>query len=73
MAGEGELSSKKIIASIRDLIISFPFTNIEYINICDPETLEDINTLKRNSLLALAVKVGSTRLIDNCVININNY
>lgn len=72
MAGEGELSSEKIIASIRDLITSFPFTSIDYINICDPETLEDINFLRDKSLLALAVKVGSTRLIDNCLIDLNN-
>jgi len=72
MACEGELSGEKIIASIRDLIISFPFTSIEYVNICDPETLEDISTLRNKSLLALAVRVGNTRLIDNCVINANN-
>ncbi len=71
MAGEGELRSDKIIASLRNLIMSFPSSDIEYINICDPETLEDINTLKEKSLLALAVKVGTTRLIDNCVIDTN--
>lgn len=72
MAGEGELNSKKVISSISDLIMSFPFTNIEYINICDPATLEDIDMLKKKSLLAMAVKVGSTRLIDNCLINVNS-
>ena len=72
MAGEGESNSAEIITSIRDLIMSFPFTDIEYINICDPDTLEDIETLKTRSLLALAVKVGTTRLIDNCVIIADN-
>ena len=68
MAGQGELNSEKIIGSVRDLILTFPFTEIEYINICDPETLEDTDILKDKSLLALAVRVGSTRLIDNCLI-----
>jgi pantoate--beta-alanine ligase len=72
MAEEGELSSERIKDSIKELITSFPYTNIDYINICDPETLEDISTLKNESLLAMAVKVGNTRLIDNCVIKINN-
>jgi len=72
MAGEGELRSEKIISSIRDLIISLPFTSIDYINICDPETLEDVNILKDKSLLALAVKVGNTRLIDNCLIDLKD-
>lgn len=71
MAKEGELNSTSIRNSIKDLINSFPFTTIDYINICDPETLEDIERLKNKSLLAMAVKVGSTRLIDNCIINLN--
>ncbi len=71
LAGEGETDTSKIISSIRELILSFPFTNIDYISICDPDTLEDINLLKEQSLLALAVKVGGTRLIDNCMINIS--
>jgi pantoate--beta-alanine ligase len=68
---QGERESNKILAVIRDLILSFPYTNIDYISICDPDTLEDINLLKEKSLLALAVKVGATRLIDNCLITIN--
>jgi pantoate--beta-alanine ligase len=71
LAGEGERESKNIIASMKELILSYPFTAIDYINICDPDTLEDINLLKKQSLLALAVKVGNTRLIDNCIINID--
>jgi pantoate--beta-alanine ligase len=71
LAEQGERDSSKIMTSIRELIISFPFTSIDYINLCDPDTLEDINALKKKSLLALAVKVGSTRLIDNCVIDIS--
>ncbi len=68
MAGKGESNCEKIINSIKKLILSHPFTNIDYINICNPETLEDINILNDKSLLALAVKVGNTRLIDNCII-----
>ena len=68
MAGKGESHSEKIVASLEQLILSFPFTSIDYINICDPETLEDVDILKDKSLLALAVRVGGTRLIDNCLI-----
>lgn len=70
MAAEGELNSEKIKTSVNELITSFPFTTVDYINICDPETLEDISQLKEKSLLAMAVKVGSTRLIDNCMIDL---
>jgi pantoate--beta-alanine ligase len=69
MAKEGELNSERIKNSIKDLISSSQFTSIDYINICDPETLEDIERVKNKSLLAMAVKIGNTRLIDNCIIN----
>lgn len=71
MVEKGELSSEKLKTSIKDLIESYPYTDIDYINVCDPETLEDINTLRDKSLLAMAVKVGKTRLIDNYVINLS--
>jgi pantoate--beta-alanine ligase len=71
LAAQGERDTTKIITLIRDMILSFPFTSIDYISICDPDSLEDISLLKEKSLLALAVKVGSTRLIDNSLINIS--
>lgn len=54
---------------IETFIRSFPETNIEYVTFCDPKTLEDIDQIKNQVLLALAVKVGKTRLIDNALIN----
>jgi len=65
MVQGGERNTQTILSSIKKLILSYPFTNIEYLDICDPVTLEDINPIKTESLLAMAVKVGSTRLIDN--------
>jgi pantoate--beta-alanine ligase len=69
MAAGGEKLSSKIITEIKDLIMRHPFTQIDYVNICDPETMEDIDYIENNALLALAVKVGKTRLIDNCILN----
>lgn len=65
MVRDGEKRSEVIIASLSELILSCPYTSIDYINICDPETLEDISTVDGKGLLAMAVKVGKTRLIDN--------
>jgi pantoate--beta-alanine ligase len=42
---------------------------IDYIAICDPETLADIEIIDRSALMALAVNVGKTRLIDNMILN----
>jgi pantoate--beta-alanine ligase len=70
MIKAGERDTEKIKASARDLILSHSFTEIDYISICDPLTLDEINTVKEKALLALAVRVGKTRLIDNWELNI---
>lgn len=67
---EGERNANRIKSAIQGLILSYPFTNIEYISICNSLTLEDRDTVEGEFLLALAVKVGKTRLIDNCLIKV---
>lgn len=57
-----------LIKDATDLILSYPDTKIDYIKICDSETLEDVSTIDRPVLMALAVKVGETRLIDSMII-----
>ncbi len=64
----GERNPDKIIASARQLIDSYPETDIDYIKICDPDKLEDLQIIDRPALMALAVKVGITRLIDNMIL-----
>jgi len=61
--------SEKIIDSASEIIKSETNTEIDYIAICDPKTLIDIKKIDRQALMALAVKVGKTRLIDNTIIN----
>lgn len=68
MARDGETNSQAIISTVKKMILSYPFTSVEYINICDPMTLEDIDIITGKSLMAMAVKVGDTRLIDNCLL-----
>jgi pantoate--beta-alanine ligase len=68
MFSHGETEADVIKKAIEKLILSHSFTKIDYVNLCHPETLEDLETVERGSLLALAVKVGKTRLIDNCLI-----
>jgi pantoate--beta-alanine ligase len=68
MIRSGERDVGRIISSVRALILSYPHTEIEYISLCHPTTLEDIDTLAEENLLALAVKVGKARLIDNAII-----
>jgi pantoate--beta-alanine ligase len=63
----GERKSSFIINEVTKLIESAPYIDIEYIKICDTATLDDIDEITGETVMALAVKVGTTRLIDNHV------
>jgi len=65
MFRDGERDAALIRQSVESLIQDYPFTSIEYVSLCDPATLEHVKTLGNDALLALAVRVGKTRLIDN--------
>ena len=64
----GIKEAKRIIDVAYALIKSHPETTIDYIAICDPETLADMETIDRPALMALAVSIGKTRLIDNMIL-----
>ena len=64
----GVRDSKTIIEEVRKVIEKEDFTTTEYIKICDLETIKDVEEIEENVLLALAVKIGKARLIDNCIL-----
>ena len=64
-----ETSAAVIIQNAVDFICSHPDTEIDYIKICDPDTLDDVSEIGQPVVMALAVKVGTTRLIDNMILN----
>jgi pantoate--beta-alanine ligase len=66
---KGEKNPIVIEREISAFIQSFPQTCIEYISFCDPATLEPVRMIDKQILLALAVQVGKTRLIDNLLID----
>ena len=53
-------------SEIHDIILSYSGVSIDYISLVDKDNLSDKEVIDSNSVLALAVKVGKTRLIDNC-------
>jgi pantoate--beta-alanine ligase len=69
LLSKGEKKASAIRSQLAALIHSFPETAVEYISFCRPDTLEEIETVEKKVLLALAVKVGKTRLIDNALID----
>uniref|UniRef100_A0A7C4W0A7 Pantothenate synthetase n=1 Tax=Desulfatirhabdium butyrativorans TaxID=340467 RepID=A0A7C4W0A7_9BACT len=68
MLDQGIHDSRRLIDAAAAYIASFPETRIDYVAICHPETLEPVDTIEDRALLALAVRVGTTRLIDNTIL-----
>jgi pantoate--beta-alanine ligase len=67
---EGERSATRLTEIVREKIASEPLAQIDYVAIVDAETLEPVEKIAENAvLIAVAVRFGSTRLIDNTVIN----
>jgi len=67
MYSKGERDAGRIIDEVSRFIDGHSHTRIDYVKICDTETMEDSTYLDGESVLALAVWVGSPRLIDNHV------
>ena len=61
----GERDSALILAAVRELINQQPLAEIDYVSLVDPLSLAAIERVEQQALLALAVKFGKTRLIDN--------
>lgn len=64
----GEHQAEKIIGEVKKIIESEGIITVDYIKICDTENLKDLIVVDREAVLALAVKIGKTRLIDNLVL-----
>jgi len=69
MAAKGQTDALVIKEALSSLILNHPFTRIDYVSLCHPDTLEEVESLQCPTLLALAVRVGKTRLIDNAVVS----
>ena len=64
----GEHAAEKLLAAARALILAEPSAVIDYLEFRDPATLETVSVVSATTLMALAVKIGKTRLIDNTLL-----
>lgn len=66
----GERDVAKVTAVIRENLQTEPLARIDYVEIVDFENIQRIETIRGEVLVAIAVYIGKTRLIDNFIVNI---
>jgi pantoate--beta-alanine ligase len=64
---EGEKSANQVKNIIREVIEIEPLAKVDYVEVVNFDNIEPIDTIKGNILVAVAVYIGKTRLIDNFI------
>ncbi|HTC73723.1 MAG TPA: pantoate--beta-alanine ligase [Solirubrobacteraceae bacterium] len=67
LAANGERSTRRLLDAARAALRPFD-VEPEYLELVEPDTLEPIDTLTRDALLAIAAPIGEVRLIDNAIL-----
>jgi pantoate--beta-alanine ligase len=68
MAAEGEKDANKIVEAMKARISSEPMSKIDYVSAVDGVTMQPVTTMEGCVLVAMAVYIGKTRLIDNFIV-----
>jgi pantoate--beta-alanine ligase len=64
----GERRAEVIRGEMGAVLASEPLARVEYVSVADAETLQELETIEGPAMVSLAVRIGSTRLIDNVII-----
>ena len=70
LAENGERNAARLKQMIREMIAAAPQAKVDYIEIYDADDLGDVEEIQSRVLIALAVKFGNTRLIDNLIVEV---
>ena len=68
MVAEGETDANKIVAAMTEHIQAQPLAKIDYVSAVDGVTMDPVDQLAGTLLVAMAVYIGKTRLIDNFIV-----
>jgi pantoate--beta-alanine ligase len=64
----GERIAARLISAAKEVLTREPQVRLDYFEIVDPDTLDPVERISGKTLVAIAASVGSTRLIDNLVL-----
>lgn len=68
MVAEGETDANKIVAAMTEHIQAQPLAKIDYVSAVDGVTMDPVDQIAGTVLVAVAVYIGKTRLIDNFIV-----
>lgn len=68
LAQNGLTDAKALISKMKRNIETEPLAKIDYVEAVDFDTISITDTIKENTLVAMAVYIGKTRLIDNFIV-----
>lgn len=68
MVAEGEMDANKIVAAMTEHIQAQPLAKIDYVSAVDGVTMDPVDRIAGTVLVAMAVYIGKTRLIDNFIV-----
>lgn len=68
MVEDGETDSAKVVGAMKAEIEKEPLARIDYVKAVDGRTMQQIPKIKAPALVAMAVYIGKTRLIDNFIV-----
>lgn len=68
LVAQGERNAVKVVAAMTAHIAAQPLARIDYVEAVDGVTMEPVETLQGTVLVAMAVYIGKTRLIDNFIV-----
>jgi pantoate--beta-alanine ligase len=65
---KGERDAARLRAAIEAQVWSMPSAKLEYVGVCDPETLEPLTNITGRTVVLVSASFGETRLIDNVLL-----
>jgi pantoate--beta-alanine ligase len=71
MYNNGVRQASSIREAMQYIIGAEPTAKLEYVSIADPDTLNELDAILETALVSLAVRIGTTHLIDNIVLDIS--
>ncbi len=65
---QGDRQAEQLLTAVRSMLASSPTIQLEYLELVDPQTMVNLDSIQSSGLLAIAARVGDTRLIDNLLL-----